>query len=202
MIATLGRESLAALRFTLVLAVMCLIYALVVTGIAQVIFHDQANGSLLTKNGQIVGSRLIGQEFTDPKYFVGRPSATNNDAGTKPQPYNAENSTGSNLAPSNRALIDRVTKAVAQIRKDNGLGPNDPVPVDLVTADFTGFDPDISEAAALLQVNRVASARHLDASRVRQLVEAQVQGPSLGIFGESHVNVLLLNMALDGGAAG
>lgn len=202
MIASLGRESLAALRLTLVLAVMCLIYALVVTGIAQVAFHDQANGSLITKNGQVLGSRLIGQEFTDPKYFVGRPSATNNDAGTKPQPYNAENSTGSNLAPSNQVLIDRVKKAVAQIRNDNGLGPNDPVPVDLVTADFTGFDPDISEAAALLQVNRIASARNLDPARVRQLVESQVQGPMLGIFGESHVNVLLLNMALDGGAAG
>jgi K+-transporting ATPase ATPase C chain len=202
MIARLGRESLAALRLTLVLAVMCLIYALVITGIAQVVFHDQANGSLITKNGQVVGSKLIGQEFTDPKYFVGRPSATLNDAGTKPQPYNAENSTGSNLAPSNKVLIDRVKKAVAQIRKGNGLGPNDPVPVDLVTADFTGFDPDISEAAALLQVNRVAAARSLDPARVRQLVESQVQGPMLGMFGESHVNVLLLNMALDGGAAG
>lgn len=202
MIASLGRESLAALRLTLVLAVMCLIYAFVMTGIAQVVFHDQANGSLITKNGQVVGSKLIGQEFTDPKYFVGRPSATTNDAGTKPQPYNAENSTGSNLAPSNKVLIDRVNKAVAQIRKDNGLGPNDPVPVDLVTADFTGFDPDISEAGALLQVNRVAAARNLDPARVRQLVESQVQGPMLGIFGESHVNVLLLNMALDGGAAG
>jgi K+-transporting ATPase ATPase C chain len=202
MIASLGRESLAALRLTLVLAVMCLIYALVITGIAQVVFHDQANGSLVVKNGQTVGSKLIGQEFTEPKYFVGRPSATLNDAGTKPQPYNAESSTGSNLAPSNQALIDRVKKAVAQIRKDNGLGPDDPVPVDLVTADFTGFDPDISEAAALLQVNRVAAARNLDSGRVRQLVESQVQGPMLGIFGESHVNVLLLNMALDGGAAG
>ena len=202
MIASLGRESLAALRLTLVLAAMCLVYALVITGIAQVAFHDQANGSLVSKNGQIVGSKLIGQEFTDPKYFVGRPSATNNDAGTKPQPYNAENSAGSNLAPSNQVLIDRVKKAVAQIRKDNGLGPNDPVPVDLVTADFTGFDPDISEAAALIQVKRVAAARNLDPARVRQLVESQVQGPMLAMFGESHVNVLLLNMALDGGAAG
>ena len=202
MLANLGKESLAALRLTLVLAVMCLIYAFVVTGISQVIFHDQANGSLITKNGQVVGSRLIGQEFTDPRYFFGRPSATLNDAGTKPQPYNAENSTGSNLAPSNQALIDRVKKAVDQIRKDNHLGPNDRVPVDLVTADFTGFDPDISEASALLQVNRVAVARHLDPQRVRQLVEAQVQGPNLFVFGEAHVNVLLLNMALDGGAAG
>jgi potassium-transporting ATPase KdpC subunit len=202
MVARLGKESLAALRLTLVLAVMCLLYAFVITGIAQVIFHDQANGSLITKNGQPIGSKLIGQEFTDPKYFFGRPSATNNDAGTKPQPYNAENSTGSNLAPSNKALIDRVQKAVAQIRKENGIGPNAPVPVDLVTADFSGFDPDISEASALLQVNRVASARGVDPVRLRQLVESQVQGPSFGIFGESHINVLLLNMALDGGAAG
>lgn len=202
MVAKIGKESLAALRLTLVLGVMCLIYAFVITGVAQVIFHDQANGSLIVKNGQPVGSKLIGQEFTDPKYFFGRPSATNNDAGTKPQPYNAENSTGSNLAPSNKALIDRVQKAVAQIRSENGLGPNAPVPVDLVTADFSGFDPDISEASALLQVNRVASTRSLDPARLRQLVESQVQGPSFGIFGESHVNVLLLNMALDGGAAG
>jgi K+-transporting ATPase ATPase C chain len=202
MVEKIGKESFTALRLTLVLAVMCLIYAFVITGIAQAIFHDQANGSLITKNGQPVGSKLIGQEFTDPKYFFGRPSATNNDAGTKPQPYNAENSTGSNLAPSNKALIDRVQKAVTQIRKANGLGPNDPVPVDLVTADFSGFDPDISEASALLQVNRVASARGLDPVRLRQLVDSQVQGPSFGIFGESHVNVLLLNMALDGGAAG
>ena len=202
MVSNLGKESLAALRLTLVLAVMCLIYAFLITGIAQVIFHDQANGSLITKNGQVIGSRLIGQEFTDPKYFFGRPSATTNDAGTKPQPYNAENSTGSNLAPSNQALIDRVKKAVDQIRKDNGLGPNDRVPVDLVTADFTGFDPDISEASALLQVNRVATAGGLSPARVRQLVEAHVEGPNLLIFGEAHVNVLLLNMALDGGAAG
>ena len=202
MAANIGKEALAALRLTVVLAVMCLVYAFVITGIAQVIFHDQANGSLIVRNGQPIGSELIGQEFTDPKYFFGRPSATSNDAGTKPQPYNAENSTGSNLAPSNKALIDRIRTAVAQVRKENGLSANVPVPVDLVTADFSGFDPDISEAAALLQVDRVASARGLDPTRVRQLVESQVQGPSLGIFGEVHVNVLLLNMALDGGAAG
>ena len=145
---------------------------------------------------------MIGQEFTDPKYFAGRPSATNADDGSKPQPYNAENSAGSNLAPSNKALIDRVTKAVEQIRKDNHLPADSLVPVDLVTADFTGFDPDVSAAAALLQVDRVATARGLDPVRVRQLVESHVSGPDVGIFGEAHVNVLLLNMALDGGAAG
>jgi K+-transporting ATPase ATPase C chain len=202
MVANIGKESLSALRLTLVIAVMCLTYAFVITGVAQVVFHDQANGSLVSKNGQVVGSKLIGQEFTDPKYFFGRPSATMTNDGSKPQPYNAENSTGSNLAPSNKALIDRVAKAVEQVRKDNHLSADSLVPVDLVTADFSGFDPDISEAAALLQVDRVASARSLDPARVRQLVENNVQGPVLGIFGESHVNVLLLNMALDGGAAG
>lgn len=202
MVANIGKESLAALRLTLVLALMCLVYAFVITGVAQVLFHDQANGSLITKNGQVIGSKLIGQEFTDPKYFAGRPSATTSNDGSKPQPYNAENSTGSNLAPSNKALIDRVTKAVDQIRKDNNLPAGSLIPVDLVTADFTGFDPDIAEASALLQVNRVAAARNLDPVRVRQLVESHVQRPDLGIFGESHVNVLLLNMALDGGAAG
>jgi potassium-transporting ATPase KdpC subunit len=202
MVTNIGRESVVALRLTLVLAFMCLVYALVITGVAQVVFHAQANGSLITKNGQVVGSKLIGQEFTDPKYFAGRPSATNADDGSRAAPYNAENSAGSNLAPSNKALIDRVAKAVEQVRKDNHLGADSPVPVDLVTADFSGFDPDISEAAALLQVDRVALARGLDPARVRQLVQGHVEGPSLGIFGESHVNVLLLNMALNGGAAG
>jgi K+-transporting ATPase ATPase C chain len=202
MVANFGRESLAAVRLTLVLAVMCLVYAFVITGVAQVVFHDQANGSLITKNGQVVGSKLIGQEFTDPKYFAGRPSATNTHDGSKPQPYNAENSAGSNLAPSNKVLIDRISKAVAQIRKDNHLPADSHVPVDLVTADFAGFDPDITEASALLQVERVAAARGLDPARVRQLVASHVAGPDLGIFGEAHVNVLLLNMALDGGAAG
>ena len=203
MIASLGRESLAALRLTLVLAVMCLIYALVITGIAQVIFHDQANGSLLLKNGQVVGSKLIGQNFTDPKYFFGRPSATANisDA-TKSDPYNAQNSAGSNLAPSNKALIDRVSRAVAQIRKENNLPADAMVPVDLVTTDFSGFDPDITEAGALIQVAHVATARHLDPAKVRALVEKYVQGRSLGVFGEPRVNVLALNMALDNGEAG
>jgi K+-transporting ATPase ATPase C chain len=200
---SLPTELLRSIRLTAVIFVVTgLIYTFAITGIAQGIFHDQANGSLVTKNGQLVGSKLIGQEFTDPKYFFGRPSATSNDAGTKPQPYNAENSTGSNLAPSNKALIDRVTKAVAQIRKDDGLGPDTLVPVDLVTTDFSGFDPDITEAAALIQVNRVASARNLDSNRVRALVDKYLQGRVLVVFGEPHVNVLALNMALDNGEAG
>jgi K+-transporting ATPase ATPase C chain len=193
-----------AARLTLVIAVATgLIYPLLITGISQVVFHDQANGSLITKNGQVVGSKLIGQNFTDPKYFFGRPSVTASvsDA-TKSDPYNAQNSAGSNLAPSNQALIDRVSKAVTQIRKENNLPANSMVPVDLVTTDFSGFDPDITEAGALTQVDHVATARNLDPVKVRALVENYVQGRSLGIFGEPHVNVLALNMALDNGEAG
>ncbi len=197
-------ELLRALRLTLVIAVVTgLIYPLVITGISQVVFHDQANGSLIVKNGQVVGSKLIGQNFTDPKYFFGRPSATANSSdATKSDPYNAENSAGSNLAPSNKALIDRVSKAVAQIRKENNLPADSMVPVDLVTTDFSGFDPDITEAGALIQVTHVATARSLDPAKVRALVEKYVQGRSLGVFGEPHVNVLALNMALDNGEAG
>ena len=201
---SLPGELLRAARLTLVIAVATgLIYPLVITGVSQVIFHEQANGSLITKNGQVVGSRLIGQNFTDPKYFFGRPSATvNQNDATKSDPYNAQNSAGSNLAPSNKALIDRVAKAVAQIRKENNLPANSLVPVDLVTTDFSGFDPDITEAGALIQVNHVATARNLDPAKVRALVEKYVQARSLGIFGEPHVNVLALNLALDNGEAG
>src|SRR5712692_2024776 len=201
---SLPRELVRSIRLTLVFAVVTgLIYPLVITGIAQVVFHDQANGSLIVKNGQVVGSQLIGQEFTDPKYFFGRQSATTNvtDA-TKAEPYNAQNSTGSNLAPSNKALIDRAAKAVAQTRTDNNLSADSPVPVDLVTADFSGFDPDITEAGALIQVPHVAAARNIDPARVRALVEKYVQGRMLLVFGEPHVNVLALNLALDNGEAG
>ena len=201
---SLPAELLRAVRLTLVIAVVTgLIYPFVITGISQVVFHDQANGSLITKNGQLVGSKLIGQNFDDPKYFFGRPSATTNvtDA-TKSDPYNAQNSAGSNLAPSNKALIDRVSKAVEQIRKENNLPAGSMVPVDLVTTDFSGFDPDITEAGALTQVSHVATARNLDPAKVRALVEKYVQGRVLGVFGEPHVNVLALNMALDNGEAG
>jgi K+-transporting ATPase ATPase C chain len=201
---SLPRELLRAARLTLVIAVLTgLIYPLFVTGVAQVVFHEQANGSLIVKNGQLLGSRLIGQNFTDPKYFFGRPSATSNvsDA-TKSDPYNAQNSAGSNLAPSNKALIERVTKAVERIRKENNLPAGSPVPVDLVTTDFSGFDPDISEAGALTQVDHVAAARKLDPAKLRTLVAKYLQGRVFGVFGEPHVNVLSLNMALDAGEGG
>jgi K+-transporting ATPase ATPase C chain len=201
---SLPGELLRAARLTVVIAVLTgLIYPLVVTGVAQVVFHEQANGSLIVKNGRLLGSRLIGQNFTDPKYFFGRPSATNNvsDA-TKSDPYNAQNSAGSNLAPSNKALIDRVTKAVERIRKENNLPAGSPVPVDLVTTDFSGFDPDISEAGALTQVDHVAAARKLDPAKLRTLVAKYLQGRVFGVFGEPHVNVLALNMALDAGEGG
>jgi potassium-transporting ATPase KdpC subunit len=201
---SLQTELLRAVRLTLVVAVVTgLIYPLVITGISQVVFHDQANGSLIVKNGQVVGSTLIGQNFTDPRYFFGRPSATvNPNDATKSDPYNAQNSAGSNLAPSNKVLIDRVARAVAQIRKENNLPADSTVPVDLVTTDFSGFDPDITEAGALIQVNHVATARNLDPAKIRALVEKYVQGRSLGVFGEPRVNVLALNMALDNGEAG
>jgi potassium-transporting ATPase KdpC subunit len=201
---SLPSEVVRSIRLTLVVAVVTgLIYPLAITGISQVVFHDQASGSLIVKNGQVIGSRLIGQNFTDPKYFFGRPSATVNvsDA-TKSDPYNAQNSAGSNLAPSNKVLIDRVAKAVAQIRKENNLPADSMVPVDLVTTDFSGFDPDITEAGALTQVNHVAAARNLDPAKVRALVEKYVQGRVLGVFGEPRVNVLALNLALDNGEAG
>ena len=201
---SLPSELLRATRLTLVVAVVTgLIYPFVVTGIAQVAFHDQANGSLIVKHGQLVGSRLIGQNFTDPKYFFGRPSATVNvSEATKSDPYNAQSSAGSNLGPTNKVLIDRVSQAVAQIRQENNLPADSLVPVDLVTTDFSGFDPDITEAGALTQVNHVAAARNLDPAKVRALVEKYVQGRMLGVFGEPHVNVLALNMALDNGEAG
>jgi K+-transporting ATPase ATPase C chain len=200
---SLPRQLLQALRLTGVIFVVTgLVYTLAITGISQLIFHDQANGSLLNRNGRVAGSSLIGQEFTDPRYFFGRPSASNNDAGTSPQPYNAENSGGSNLAPSNKVLIARIKKAVAQVRKDNGIDATTPVPVDLVTTDFSGFDPDITEAAALIQVKRVARARGLDSNRVHALVQKYVQGRVLLVFGEPHVNVLALNLALNDGEAG
>ncbi|MDQ6791241.1 MAG: potassium-transporting ATPase subunit KdpC [Candidatus Dormibacteraeota bacterium] len=203
MLASLPSELLRSLRLTLVIAVATgLIYPLLITGISQGAFHDQANGSLVTKSGQVVGSKLIGQQFTKPEYFHGRVSATvdpNNP--TKASPYNAANSAGSNLGPSNQALIDRTSKDVAAARKDNYLDPNAPIPADLVTADFSGVDPDITEASALLQANRVALARNLDPTKVRALVERHVQGRVLVIFGEPRVNVLDVNMALDSGEA-
>jgi potassium-transporting ATPase KdpC subunit len=196
MIATLSAEFGRAIRLTLVFAVFTgLVYGLVLTGVFQVTFPSQASGSLITRNGQVVGSQLIGQEFKSEKYFHGRFSAT-------ATPYAADNSAGSNLGPNNKVLIDRVASSARTARTDNGLAPDAQVPVDLVTADFSGFDPDVSEASALLQVDRVAKARGLDPTKVRALVEKYVSGRILWVFGEPHVNVLDLNMALDAGEAG
>jgi len=176
-----------------------IIYPLAMTGIAQAVFPYQANGSLIVKDGKVIGSALIGQNFTSDKYFHGRPSATTdknpNDATkTVPAPYNAANSAGSNLGPTSKALVDRVKSDAEALAKEN---LNTPIPVDLVTTSGSGLDPDITPAGALFQVPRVAKARGLPETRVRQLVEDQTTGRLLGIIGEPHVNVLKLNLALD-----
>ena len=176
-----------------------LIYPLLMTGIAQAVFPYQANGSLIEKDGKVIGSALIGQNFASEKYFHGRPSATTDtdpsDATkTVPAPYNAANSGGSNLGPTSKALIDRVKEDAAKLAAEN---PNMPIPADLVTTSASGLDPDITPAAALFQVQRVARARSLPEDQVRRLVLDQVQGRLLGIIGEPHVNVLQLNLALD-----
>lgn len=203
MLRSLPAEILRGIRLTLVFGLLTgIIYPLAVTGVSQVVFHDAANGSLITKNGQVVGSSLIGQYFTSDKYFHGRISATTNAATGSPAPYSADNSTGSNLGPSSQVLHDRVASDARTIRAENGLDPNAQVPVDLVTADFSGLDPDITEASALLQVHRVATARGMDEAKLKALVEKYLQGRILWIFGEPHVNVLQLNLAVDNGEAG
>jgi K+-transporting ATPase ATPase C chain len=176
-----------------------LVYPLAMTGIADVIFPKQAQGSLIERNGTVVGSSLIGQPFTSNKYFHGRPSATtapdpSDSTKTVPAPYNAANSGGSNLGPSNKALIDRVQGDIDALKKEN---PNMPVPADLVTTSASGLDPHISPDAALFQVPRIAKARNLPEDRVRQLVVNKTEGRLFGLLGEPRVNVLLLNLALD-----
>jgi K+-transporting ATPase ATPase C chain len=176
-----------------------LAYPLAMTGVAQVVFPWQANGSLIVQDGKTIGSALIGQNFTSEKYFHGRPSATtetdpNDAAKTIPVPYAADNSSGSNLGPTSQALIDRVKADAATLRAEN---PGAPVPVDLVTTSASGLDPDITPAAALFQVPMVAKARGLPVDQVRRLVEAHTTGRLAGIIGEPHVNVLRLNLALD-----
>jgi potassium-transporting ATPase KdpC subunit len=180
-----------------------LIYPLAMTGIAQVLFPRQANGSLIRQDGKVVGSALIGQLFTADKYFHGRPSATTmpdpNDATkTVDAPYNAANSGGANLGPTNKALIARVEGDVNKLKAEN---PRVPVPIDLVTTSGGGLDPHISPEAALIQVPRVAKARKMPEDRVRQLVMQNLEGRVLGLLGEPRVNVLALNMALDRAAA-
>jgi K+-transporting ATPase ATPase C chain len=164
---------------------------LIVTGIAQGLMPQQANGSMIEKDGKVVGSELIGQNFSDPKYFWGRPSATG------PTPYNAAASSGSNQGPTNPALIDAVKARVKALR-DADPGNTAPVPVDLVTASASGLDPHISPAAGEYQVQRVAKVRGMNAGKVRQLVEHYTEGRQFGILGEPRVNVLRLNLALDG----
>lgn len=176
-----------------------LVYPLVMTGVAGLFFPYQAQGSLIEKDGQVVGSALIGQEFTSDRYFHGRPSATLGPDPADPSktasvPYNAVNSMGSNLGPTNKALIDRVKTDVEKLKAEN---PSSPVPTDLVTTSGSGLDPDISPAAALFQVPRVAKERNMSEDSVRQLVTEQIEGRTLGIFGEPRVNVLALNLALD-----
>src|SRR3989441_10353131 len=186
-----------AVVLTLLLTILTgLLYPGVVTVLAQLIFPYQANGSLHYVNGKPVGSDLIGQYWTLPKYFHGRPSATLNLNGT-PSPYEADNSSASNLGPTNSALIQKVQQRVTALKKENPNAPPGPVPVDLVTTSGSGLDPDISVAAALYQVPRVAQARGLSNSTVQQLVMNNVTGRFLGIFGEPYVNVLQLNLALD-----
>ena len=183
--------------FTLITGVA---YPFAVTGLASVIFPSQASGSLIEKDGKVIGSALIGQVFTSDKYFHGRPSATlgpdpKDPSKSVPAPYNAANSGGSNLGSTSKALIDRVKADVAKLKAEN---PNTPVPTDLVTASGSGLDPHISPAAALFQVPRVAKARGLPEQRIRDLVAAQTEGRTFGLLGEPRVNVLQLNLALDG----
>ena len=198
------REIRPAIVFVVALTVITgLLYPFAMTGIAGVVFPYQAQGSLIERNGKVVGSALIGQDFTSAGYFHGRPSATvgpdpNDSTKTVPAPYNAANSGGSNLGPTNKALIDRVQGDVEKLQQEN---PSAQVPIDLVTTSGSGLDPDISPAAALFQVPRVAKARNMPEDRVRQLVDEHVEGRTLGFLGEPRINVLALNLALDRAAA-
>ena len=205
MFKSLPVEILRGIRLTIVFGLITgVIYPLAITGVSQLAFHDQANGSLITdKSGQVVGSKLIGQWFDpqDTRYFHPRPSATVDPSTGQPLPYAGNNSAGSNLGPSSQALINRVQAQVQQIM-DTEKNIVDGVPVDMVTTSFSGLDPDISVANADVQAQRVAAVRGIDPARMQALVDRYTQGRILGIFGEPHVNVLLINMALDNGEAG
>jgi len=193
----------AILILVLLTLITGLAYPLAMTAIAGVIFPKQAQGSLIEKDGKVVGSALIGQEFKEDKYFHGRPSATvapdpADATKTVPAPYNAANSGGSNLGPTNKALIERVQGDVDKLKGENASAP---VPIDLVTTSGSGLDPHISPEAAFFQVPRVAKARKMPEERVRRLVSEHVEGRTLGLLGEPEVNVLALNLALDRAAA-
>jgi potassium-transporting ATPase KdpC subunit len=182
------RQAIACFAvFTVITGV---VYPLVVTGVAQLAFPRQANGSLLLRNGKAIGSSLIGQSFSSPKYFWSRPSATS------PMPYNAANSSGSNLGPLNPALMENVKTRIEQLKAADAAS-KPLVPVDLVTASGSGLDPDISPAAAEYQISRVAKTRNLDETKVRELVAKYTKNRQLGVLGEPRVNVLELNLALD-----
>lgn len=206
MLKSLPNEIVRAIRLTLVFGLVTgLAYPLAITGISQVVFNYQANGSLVTdKSGQVVGSTLIGQWFDpyDSSYFHPRPSATVDANTGAALPYAANNSAGSNLGPSSQVLINRVAGDVARIQGSEYNIPSNGVPVDMVTTSFSGLDPHISVANATIQAERVARVRGLDPTRVHALVDKYTQGRILWIFGEPSVNVLLLNMALDNGEAG
>ncbi|MGX4769811.1 K(+)-transporting ATPase subunit C [Bradyrhizobium guangdongense] len=198
------REIRPAIVLLLVLtAITGLAYPLAMTGIAGAIFPAKAQGSLIEKDGKVVGSALIGQEFKDDKYFHGRPSATlapdpNDSTKTVPAPYNAANSGGSNLGPTSKALADRLKEDVDRLKTEN---PNAAVPVDLVTTSASGLDPDISPEAAQFQVPRVAKARNMSEDSLKQLVASNTEGRLFGLLGEPRVNVLALNLALDRASA-
>jgi len=180
----------ALVLFALLTVLTGLAYPLLVTGIGRALFPDKVSGSLVMRGGTAVGSSLIGQSFQDPKYFWGRVSATS------PMPNNGAGSGGSNLGPTNPALLDAVRGRIDALRAADP-GNSSPIPVDLVTASGSGLDPHISPAAALYQVTRVSRARHMDSLRVRQVVLSAVEPPQWGIFGEARVNVLALNLSLD-----
>jgi potassium-transporting ATPase KdpC subunit len=189
----------AILMIVVMTVITGLIYPLGMTGLAQLIFPHQANGSLIEKDGKVIGSSLIGQNFTSGKYFHPRPSATTepdpkDPTKTIPVPYAADNSGGSNLGPTNQALIDRVKGDDAKLAKEN---PGPPIPVDLVTTSASGLDPDITPAAALFQAPRIATTRHIPLDKLYLLIGKNIDQRWLGIFGEPHVNVLKLNLALD-----
>ena len=192
----------AIVMIILMTVITGLAYPLGMTGLAQLLFPRQANGSLIEKDGKVIGSELIGQNFTDARYFHGRPSATtdtdpNDPSKTVPAPYNASNSGGSNAGPTSKSLIERVTQDADKLKAENRSAP---APVDLVTMSASGLDPHISPAAAYFQAPRVAQARGISEERLRDFVNQNIEGRSLGILGEPKVNVLKLNLSLDAGA--